>query len=104
MPYFLISFDTPTPQDLAQELGQRLLAKQLAKSGFALTTYGSLAILEFSDQGTDFMDKIQSEIQSWISDKHRSLRMRKLTGKRQKQNLGMPTDPEKEVICLEIRK
>jgi hypothetical protein len=104
MPYFLISFDTPTPQDLAQELGQRLLAKDIAKSGFAMTTYGSLAMLEFPHPGKEFMEKVQSEAQAWISDKHRSLRMRKLSGKRQKQNLGMPTEPEEEVICLEIRK
>ena len=104
MPYFLISFDTPSPQDLAQELGQRLLAKQIAKTGFALTTYGSLATLEFPNPAKEFMDKVQSEAEAWIADKHRSLRMRKLTGNRQKQNLGMPTEPEEEVICLEIRK
>ena len=104
MPFFLISFDTPSPRDLAQELGQRLLGKQLAKTGFAITAYGSLAILEFPDPEKEFMGKVQSEVEAWISDKHRSLRMRKLSGKRQKQNLGMPTEPEEEVICLEIRK
>jgi hypothetical protein len=104
MPYFLVTFDTPSPQDLAQELGQRLLGKQLAKGGFAITTFGSLAIIEFPDSGTEFIDKVQSEAQAWISDKHRSLRMRKLSGKRQAQNLGMPTEPEEVVVCLEIRK
>jgi hypothetical protein len=104
MTYFLISFDTPTPADLAQEFGQRLLAKQIAKTSFPITAYGSLAMLEFPNPEKEFMDKAQTEVETWIYDKHRSLRMRKLSGKRQKQNLGMPTEPEEEVICLEIRK
>jgi hypothetical protein len=104
LPYFLVSFDTPTPHNLAEEFGQTLLAKQIVKPGFAITAYGSVAIVEFPDSGKEFIDKIESEAQAWISDKHRSLRLRKLTGRRQKQNLGMPTDPGEEVICLEVRK
>ncbi len=104
MPYFLIVFDTPDPSALAEELGQKLLAKQVVKSGFPITSFGSLAFLEFPEATQELIEKVQSEIGSWISDKHRSLRMRKLSGKRQAQNLGMPTEVQQEVICLEIRK
>jgi hypothetical protein len=103
MSCFLISVDLPDPFDLAEELGQRLLGKQIVKGGFPITTYGSLAILEFPDVEQELIEKVQTEVENWISDKHRSLRMRKLTGKRQVQNLGMPTQ-EEVLICLEIRK
>jgi hypothetical protein len=104
MPYFLISFDTPTPSDLAEELGQRLLAKQIAQPGFIITAYGQFATMEFPNSEKGFIDKVESEAGAWIDDKHRSLRLRRLTGKRQKQSLGMPTDQAEEVVCLEIRK
>ena len=104
MPVFVISIDLPNPAELAEEVGQRLLGKHIVKSGFPLTTFGSIAILEFPDANEELVAKVQSEVESWISDKHRSLRLRKLTGKRQRQNLGMPTQAQEEVVCLEIRK
>jgi hypothetical protein len=104
MPVFIISVDLPNPAELAEEMGQRLLGKQIVRSGFPMTNYGSLAILEFPDANEELIAKVQSEVENWISDKHRSLRLRKLTGKRQQQNLGMPTQAKEEVVCLEIRK
>ena len=104
MPYFLIALDTPDPLALAEELGQKLLGRQVVKSGFPISAFGSLALMEFPDANQEQIDRVQSEIASWISDKHRSLRLRKLSGKRQAQNLGMPSEAQQEIICLEIRK
>ncbi len=105
MPVFIISVDLPNPTELAEELGQRLLGKQVVKTGFPMTTFGTVAILEFPEvTNEELIAKVQSEVESWISDKHRSLRLRKLTGKRQIQNLGMPTRAQEDLVCLEIRK
>ena len=104
MPYFLIAVNTPNAPDLAEELGQRLLGKQIVKGGFPLTAYDSHATLEFPDIAGEVIEKIEVEASSWIAEKHRSLRLRRLSGKRQKQNLGTPAEREEEIICAEIRK
>jgi len=104
MPYFFIAIDTPGASDLAEELGQRLIGKQVAKSGFPLTVYESHATLEFPDLSKEAIEKIEVEASEWISWKHPVLKKRRISGRRQKQNLGLPTDAVEELVCLEIRK
>ena len=102
--YLLISLHVPTAASLAEELGQKLLAKQIVNDGFPLTTYESHASLEFIDISNDISDKIDAEVSDWIFQKHSLLKKRKILGKRQKQNLGMPREVGEDVVCLEIKK
>ena len=104
MTYFLITLRVPTAASLAEELGQKLIAKQIVKDGFPLTTYESYAYLEFPDIPNDIADKIDAEVSDWIFQKHSLLKKRKISGKRQKQNLGMPKESADEVVCIEIKK
>ncbi len=94
----------PSADGLAEELGQRLLAKRIVNDGFALTAYNSHASLEFAGVSNDTVEKIKAEAADWIFQKHSTLSIRTMTGKRQKQNLGMPTESPEDAICLEIRK
>lgn len=104
MPSLLISIHSPAAEAVAQELAQMLLAKQTVGSGFPLTALDTYAFLEFSDVSSETTTSIESEIQSWIANKHRGLRLRRVRGSRQKQNLGMPTESASEITYLEIRK
>ena len=102
--YFLIAIDSPGAAGLAEELGQRLLGKQIVKSRFPLTVFDSRATLELPRLKKEAMEKIQAEISEWITWKHPALKMRIISGKRQEQNLGVPTEAGEEVVCLELRK
>jgi len=102
--YFFVSIDSPGAADLAEELGQKLLGKQIVKSGFVLNTYESHAVLEFPDSSKELIEKIETEASNWISWKHPGLKKRRILGKRQTQNLGLPTDAAEDLVCLEIRK
>ena len=104
LPMLLISIHSPAAESVARELAQILLAKQIVGSGFPLTALDTYAFLEFNDVSSETITSIESEIQSWISNKHRGLRLRKVRGSRQKQNLGMPTEAASEIAYLEIRK
>ena len=104
LPTLLISIHSPAAEAVAQELAQILLAKQIVGSGFPLTALDIYAFLEFNDVSSETIASIDSEIQSWILNKHRGLRLRKVRGRRQKQNLGMPTESASEITYLEIRK
>ena len=104
MHFLLISIHSPAAESVAQELSQVLLAKQIIAPGFILTALDTYAFLEFPEATSETTDVIESEIKSWISNKHRGLRQRKVRGKRQKQNLGMPTDAATDIVYLEIRK
>lgn len=102
--YFLITLHTPSADALAEELGQRLIAKQIVSDGFPLTAYNSHASLEFQGINSDAAQKIEAEVAEWIFRKHSLLKKRRIQGKRQKQKLGMPTETEEEVVCIELRK
>jgi hypothetical protein len=104
LPFLVITIYAPAAGDVAKELGQMLLGKQLVDAGFSLTAFDTHASLEFPVISNDPVEKIESEVQDWIARKHGALRSRKVSGKRQKQNLGMQTGVEEEVVCLEIRK
>lgn len=104
MPSLLISIHSPAAEAVAQELGQILLAKQIVGAGFPLTALDIYAFLEFPEVSDETTNSIESEIQSWVSNKHRGLRLRKVRGRRQKQNLGMPTESATDIMYLEIRK
>jgi hypothetical protein len=102
--YFLISIHTPAADGLAEELGQRLLAKQIVNEGFELTTYNSHASLEFTNVSNDLVESIMTEATDWLEKKHSTLMHRRTKGTRQKQSLGISKEPREEVVCLEIRK
>ncbi len=102
--YLLVSLHVPTAALLAEELGQKLLAKQIVNEGFPLTTYESHASIEFLDISNEVSEKIDAEVSEWIFQKHSLLKKRKISGKRQRQNLGMPREVGEEVVCLEIKK
>jgi hypothetical protein len=104
MHYLLISIHSPAAEAVAHELGQILLSKQIVAPGFTLTALDTYAFLEFPEATSETTDAIESEIQSWISNKHRGLRQRKVSGRRQKQNLGMPAEAATDIVYLEIRK
>jgi hypothetical protein len=104
MHYLLISIHSPAAEAVAQELGQILLVKQIVGPGFSLTALDTYAFLEFAEVSNETTDTIETEIQSWISNKHRGLRQRKVRGRRQKQNLGMPTEASTDIVYIEIWK
>lgn len=104
MTYFLITMNIPSADSLAEELGQRLLAKKVVNEGLSLIVYNSHATLEFQSIPGDAVEKIKAEVADWIFQKHSRLSTRTMTGKRQRQNLGMPTEAAEEAVCLEIRK
>jgi hypothetical protein len=102
--FFVVAIETPGASDLAEELGQRLLARQIVKAGFHLTTYDSYSVLEFPNSSRDSMENIESDAADWLLWKHPALKKRRVTGKRQKQSLGLPVEAAEEFVCLEIRK
>ena len=104
MPSLTISIYSPAAEAVAQELSQILLAKQIVSAGFPLTALDTSAFLEFPELSSETTDIIEKEIQSWISNKHRGLRQRRVRGRRQKQNLGMSTEAATEIVYIEIRK
>lgn len=104
MPCLTISIYSPAAESVAQELGQVLLTKQIVAPGFPLTALDTSAFLEFPELSGETIDAIGKEIQSWISNKHRGLRQREVRGRRQKQNLGMPSDAATDIVYIEIRK
>ena len=69
-PYFLVTIDIPGAADLTDELGQRLLGKQIVMGGFPLTAYDSRAALAFADISKEVMEKIEAEASDWIAWKH----------------------------------
>ena len=100
----MISIHSPAAEAVAQELCQLLIAKQIVRPGFPLTALDTYAFLEFPEVSKENADAIESEIQTWISNKHQGLRQRKVRGRRQKQNLGLPTEASTDIVYLEIRK
>lgn len=104
MTYLLITLHTPSADSLAEELGQRLISTRVVSEGFELTAYNSHANLEFPNVSSDTLEKTMAEASDWIKKKHPNLMQRRVSGKRTKQNLGMPWQEGEEVVCLEIRK
>ena len=74
------------------------------KSSFPLTAFDSRAALDFPDTSKEVIERIEAEVAEWITWKHPAMKKRVISGKRQKQNLGMPTEAEEELVCLELRK
>ncbi len=103
MPPFIISVEAATAPDLAEEIGQMILIKKLAKEGFVVSSFENHAIIEFSNVPKDFEDAIDLEIADWITHKHSSLKKRKLSGTRKKLSLNISDQTNDELVCIEIR-
>jgi hypothetical protein len=99
----MISVEAASAPDLADELGQRLLIKKLAKEGFAVNSFENHAIIEFSSVLKDFADVIDSDIADWIIHKHSTLKKRKLNGLRKKPSLDISEQSSEELVCIELR-
>ncbi len=103
LPHFVISVETANAHDLAQELGQTLLIKKLAKEAFVVKSFESHAIIEFSNVQKDFVDIIDAEIADWITHKHSTMKKRKLYGLREKLSLNISDQTNEELVCIELR-
>ncbi len=95
--------EAPTAPDLAEELGQTLLIRKLAKEGFVVNSFENHSIMEFSNISKDVTEAIDSEIADWITHKHSSLKKRKLNGSRRKISLNISDQTNDEMVCIEIR-
>ena len=104
MTYQLITVHTPSADMLAEELGQRLISTRVVSEGFELTAYNSHANLEFPNVSSETLEKTMVEASDWLKKKHPNLMHRRVSGKRTRQNLGIPHNEGEEVVCLEIRK
>ena len=103
MPHFIIALEAPNAPDLAEELGQRLLIKKLAKEGFAINSFENHATIEFSSVLKDFADVIDSDIGDWVTYRHSSLKKRRLTGSRKKPSLELSDQTSEQLVCIELK-
>jgi hypothetical protein len=103
LPYFVISVESANAPDLADELGQMLLIKKLAKEGFVVNSFESHAIIEFPNVAKDLPDLIDTELADWITHKHSTLKKRKLNGMRKKLSLNISDQTNDELVCIELR-
>ena len=103
LPPFIISVEAATAPDLAEEIGQMILIKKLAKEGFVVSSFENHAIIEFANVPKDFEDAIDLEIADWITHKHSTLKKRKLGGTRKKLSLNISDQTNDELVCIEIR-
>jgi len=103
VPILVISIDAPNAPDLAEELSQRLLGRQIIQKGFLLTAFEYSAMIDLFDSANETIDRTEADISDWIKFKHSTLKKRRLSGKRQKQNLGMPAETM-ELVCIEIKR
>jgi hypothetical protein len=101
--HFIISVETANAADLADELGQTLLIKNLASEGFVVNSFESHAIIELPSVQKDFVDIIDAEITDWITHKHSTMKKRKLNGLRKKLSLNISDQTKEELVCIEIR-
>ena len=104
MAYVIVSIDSANAHDLAEELVQRLLAKQVVKSGTPVLAFEQSALIDIQYLEKEAIDKIIEETSDWIKYKHSTLKKRVASGTRQKQNLGMPTESSEELVCIEIKR
>ncbi len=103
LPHFIIALEAPNASDLAEELGQRLLIKKLAKEGFAINSFENHATIEFSSVLKDFADVIDSDVADWVTYKHSSLKKRRLVGSRKKPSLEIADQSDEQLVCIELK-
>jgi hypothetical protein len=102
MPHFIITLEAPNAPDLAEELSQRLLIKKLATEGFAVNSFETHAMIEFSSVLREFADVIDAEIADWIAYKHSTIKKRKLGGVRKRQSLEISDQATEQLVCIEL--
>ncbi len=61
VPYLVISLDAPHAADLAEELSQRLLGRQVIQQ-FMLTSFEHRAILDIADVAMEVVERTEAEV------------------------------------------